>query len=117
MDRKWMRNYKADVKREDLQMFFQRLYRDGRDIMSDCLKPQWEPMDDFVITVVATKSWEEITQHDDIDIIVTCRHVEELARTEIRTKDKRVANWLWYLGAKTVTTYEQILAMQHSNKF
>lgn len=115
MDRKWMRNHKADIKREDLQMFFQRLYRDGRDIMSDCLKPQWEPMDDFIITVISTKSWEEITQHGNMT--VTCRHVEELARTEIRTQDKRAANWLWYLGAKTPTTYEQILAMQHSNKF
>lgn len=47
---------KATVERDDLIVRFQRLYQDGRSDMSDCLKPQWEPIDEFIITAEARRT-------------------------------------------------------------
>lgn len=102
----YKRVYKADVNRDDLKMYFQRLYYDGRDEMSDCLQPSWEPEDKFIITIVSTKSWEEVTHYEDM--ILTRTRVKELDRLVFNTTSKEVANYLWYLAAKMGASYEQI---------
>ncbi len=89
---KYVEDYKAHVKRPDLEVRFARRYEDARDAMCDALNPYWKPVDDFAIIIRKLYEGEEV---EDVDPV------------EIETKDKRVANWVWYLAKKMGCTFEQ----------
>lgn len=109
------RVYSADVTKENLNVTFLRLYEDGRDMMSDCLKPSWEPVDDFIITITGLKKWTETRTYKDMTLTQT--HCKVTGEFEIRTKSKRIANWIWYLAEKQSLTFEQLKAMNEAKKF
>ena len=118
-ERKYMNCYNADVKRDDLRIYFQRLFRDARDVMSDCVKPQWEAEDEFIITIykMETTYINETKTIGDATIRREGKDSKELDRLEIKVESKEAANYIWYLGKKTNTTFEQIKAMVEAKKF
>lgn len=77
-------------------MIFQRRYIDGRDMMSDCLKPSWEPDDKFIITIISVKSWEEVVHYNDDTMVVTYKKTKELDRMVFNTDSKEVCG-IWLL--------------------
>ena len=111
----YMRVYKAEVEKKNLNVSFWRLYEDGRDEMSDCLKPSWEPVDDFIIKITGLRTWKETKTYEDMTLTKT--HCKITGEFEIRTKDKRIANWIWYLAEKQGLTFEQLKAMNEAKKF
>jgi hypothetical protein len=111
----YKRVYKADVNKDNLAVIFARLYEDGRDEMSDCLRPSWEPVDDFIITITGLRTWKETKTYENMTRTTT--HCKKTGEFEIRTKDKRIANWIWYLAEKQGLTFEQLKAMNEAKKF
>ncbi len=104
---KFMPVYKATVKRDDLTVQFQRLYRDGRDQMSDCLAPQWEPLDEFIIDIEALTTWHEtvsLPHRAKMDI----KHSEAGERLELRGVDRNTAAKVWVLAARKNATFAEI---------
>jgi hypothetical protein len=114
-----MIDYKAGIENDHLQVIFHRLYRDGRDIMCDSLKPQWEPEDKFIITLkkrVATRT-TEIQKHPVLGIVrIESENIEILDEMVIRTDSKQAANYIWYL-AKHGARFDDIKAMHKAKKF
>ena len=107
--------FNAYVENGNLTVSFARLFTDGRDEMSDCLKPSWEPVDDFIITVTEWSKKEKEVEYHNMKGFVTW--YEKTDEFEIRTKDKRIANWIWYLAAKQKLTFEQLDAMNRAERF
>ena len=106
----------ADVYKDDLAVTFCRRYKDARDEMCDCVKPQWEPVDDFIIRIYERHSFT--TSHTCGGAEYTTYHIEETGNImEIRTKDKRLANWVWYLAKKRGYTFGQFKAMDEEGVF
>lgn len=110
MDSKYFPQEKAKVLREELFVTFHRLYVDERDMMCDALNPNWCKRDDFIIKVsipelVAEKTgeygWKEYMAGEN--------------SFEIRTTDKRVANWVWKMATDGFT-YEQIKAANEARE-
>lgn len=112
--------YDAQVNKKGLQVFFYRLHYDARDIMSDCLKPEWVAKDEFMIEL---RKLETYTYWDrprfapkDADPIqrTGTRCVDEY---KIRTTSRKAANYVWYLAEKAGMTYDQLVEMDKANKF
>ena len=106
--------YNATINTDDICVIFHRLFTDVRDVMSDCLKPDWMPLDKFIITLTKQKT----TYHRER---LTCgtmewTSVEVLDKYEIRTDSKQAANYIWYL-AKNGIAFDTIVAMDKANKF
>lgn len=119
---RYFRIYKADVSRDDLKVIFQRLYTDARDIMSDSPQPSWQAEDKFIITVIGRKKTVEtekisIGKEPEHQAIVTKTTINTTGEFEIRTSDKRTANWIWWLAKKQGLTFEQLKAMETAKKF
>lgn len=116
---KYMRDYKADIENDHLLVVFYRLYRDGRDIMCDSLKPQWEPEDHFIIHLekrIITRTTE--IRKDKVlgKVRIETEEVETLEKLEIRTDSKQAANYIWYL-AKHGARFDDLKAMHQAKKF
>ena len=109
----WINN--AEVDNGTLTITFQRLYRDGRDIMSDCLKPSWEPVDDFIITVTCWQIKVETRKYKDLMSIQSGR--KKLGEFEVRTNEKKTANWIWYLGEKKKLDFQTLARMNKEERF
>ena len=103
--------YKAMIETKGLTVEFSRLSKDRRDQMSDSVKPEWEPVDDFKITIkkIAIKEYSHYTGHYFAEGIIEDKF-------EVATTDKQLANYIWWL-AKHGTTYEQFKAMHEAKQF
>lgn len=115
LDSKYTRVYKADVVRDDIEVVFMRLYEDRRHIMSDALNKNWIPVDKFIIYIWKKKRWETHETYGDCER--TTYHTERVGELEVRTKDKRLANWIWYLAKKRGYTFEQFSEMDKEGMF
>ncbi len=104
---KFMTVTRATVERDDLTVRFQRLYQDGRGVMSDCLKPQWEPIDEFIITAEAHRTWHE-TETLSNGAVMDIRHTESSERIERRGVDRNTAILVWVLAARKNASFDQI---------
>lgn len=112
--------YNAEVQREDLVVFFYRLHKDTRDIMSDCVKPEWTAVDEFIIKIqkmdkVSFWRTPKFSRPDAEPIKVT--KIKKVDEFEICTKSKKVANYVWFLAAKAGVTYETLKEMKNTRKF
>lgn len=103
--------YKAQIETEGLAVDFYRLYEDTRDAMCDSLKPQWEPVDDFRITIK-----KRVIKEDSRYGITYIASGISVGEFEVCTTDKQLANYIWWL-AKHGTTYEQFKAMHEAKQF
>lgn len=115
---KYMIDYNAWIENDHLQVVFHRLYRDGRDIMSDSLKPQWEPEDKFIVTLkkrVTTRT-TEIREGKCGKIRIESEDIETLETLTIHTNSKQAANYIWYL-AKHGARFEDLKAMREAKRF
>lgn len=93
---------RACIQTDDLSINFYRLYKDARDIMSDALKPDWTPVDDFSIEIAKLEPvGNKLFPGESFTVL---------------TKDKQLANYIWWLG-KHGTTYEQFKAMHEAKQF
>ena len=115
---KYFRQYKAEIRTDALNVLFDRLYTDARDQMCDSLKPQWEALDAFIITVRKLKTmhhheWKVIS---GLRCEVAWDDVEQLDELMIRTNSKQVANYIWYL-AKHGTDFDTINSMNKAHQF
>lgn len=114
--------YKAGVdKVEDgkgLHISFQRLYTDGRDQMSDCLKPSWEPVDKFIIRIEGWTERQEVEKHQNGSFACTITKTirEHHDSFEVRTDSKRMANWIWSLGAKQGADFWQLKSLREAGR-
>lgn len=116
---RYMIDYKAGIENDHLRVVFHRLYHDGRDIMSDSLKPQWEPDDKFIIRLEKriTCRTTEIKQHPVLGRLrIESKDVETVETLEIHADSKQVANYIWYL-AKHGARFDDIKAMHKAKKF
>lgn len=116
---RYMIDYKAGIENDHLRVVFWRLYHDGRDIMCDSLKPQWEPEDKFIIRLekrVTTK----ITEFHNSKLLGRYKtektDIETVDTLEFRTDSKQAANYIWYL-AKNGARFEMLKAMHEAKKF
>lgn len=115
--------YKAGVDKVEngkgLHISFQRLYTDGRDQMSDCLKPAWEPVDKFIIHIAGWTERQEVEKHQNGSFACTITKTirENHDSFEVRTDSKRMANWIWSLGAKQGLTFDQLKEMNQTEQF
>ncbi len=114
--------YSAGIQTDHLIVQFQRLYRDGRDIMCDSMKPQWEPEDDFIIELrkVRTERTSEMHRENFMGLpsvlkVNRCK-VKTLDTLTINTKSKREANYIWWL-AKNGAGFDMIKEMHNVHKF
>ena len=105
----------ASVDNGTLTVSFYRLYTDARDTMSDCLRPDWKAVDDFIILVTG---WQVkvTTQKEDGYTTITSGRIKG-GSFEVRTEDKRIANWIWYLAAKEKVDYSKLAMMNRAKKF
>jgi len=104
--RKYMGIPKATIQREDLEVFFTRLYEDARDMMSDVARPQWEPCDDFIITIHKVRVWRE-TQQFGRDATIEIKHTEtedSFKATHVGLQDASVVR----MAAKHGATFDEI---------
>ena len=109
----WIKNAKVD--NGTLTISFKRLYRDGRDIMSDCLKPDWEPVDDFIITVTCWQVKVETRKYKDLTRIQATK--KKIGEFEVLTRDKKIANLIWYLGEKKKLDFQTLARMNKEERF
>lgn len=112
----YFRQYHAEVRTDTLHVIFYRLYTDSRDIMCDSLKPQWEPLDKFIITIreLATTHFSEPLPSGKG--VATWDDVQQTDELEFRTSSKQVANYIWYL-AKHGADFDTIKEMHETQKF
>lgn len=112
--------YRAGIHTDNLRVEFQRLYRDGRDIMCDSLEPQWEPEDSFIITLVKTKTTRTREVHEDENggapIIVERCNTKVLDKMTIYIHNKQIANYIWWLS-KNKDNFDLIKEMYNAHKF
>lgn len=113
----YFRVYKADVNKVEngkgLEVYFHRRFTDGRDQMSNCLRPSWEPVDKFIIHIAGWTERQEVEEHQNksFSYTVTKTIRENHDSFEVRTESKQMANWIWYLAAKQGLTFDQLKAM------
>lgn len=107
--------YGTEIQNDNMEVFFARLYTDARDQMSDCVKPSWMAVDDFIITVVKIRTWIETKKFERGSW--TVKHTEEIERFEIRTKSKDSANRIWWLAKHEKVTYEDLKAANEAKIF
>lgn len=105
--------FHAQIENENLHIIFFRLYEDISDPMCDSLNGDWVPVDDFRITIKKVEPQKSFK--------CGCGWVTEIISKpgnefEVLTNDKKLANYIWYLG-KHGTTFEQFKAMHEANKF
>ena len=116
---RYMTVYNAGIENDHLQVVFQRLYHDGRDIMSDSLKPQWEPDDKFIIRLAKRITTRTTEYHND-ELLGKYKtektEIETVTTLEIRTDSKQAANYIWYL-AMHGARIDDIKAMHEAKKF
>lgn len=105
--------YHANVHNDHLDVVFYRLYRDVTDIMSDALNRDWQPEDDFHIHMTEKRTtYSEEVRDDDVlgRVVIRGQETQVLETVELRTKDKKVANAIWYLAA-TGASYQELKSM------
>lgn len=106
--------YHAYIETDDIDVTFYRLCTDARDVMSDSLKPSWEPLDKFIINLRKLKTTRQVKK--SMGALIKTTDVEVVDRYEIRTDSKQAANYIWYL-AKNGTRFDDIVAMDKAKKF
>lgn len=116
---RYMRDYNADIENDHLRVVFHRLYHDGRDMMSDSLKPQWEPDDKFIIRLekrITTRTTE--IREDKVlgRVRIESENIETLETLEIHSDSKQAANYIWYL-ANHGARFDDLKAMHEAKKF
>ena len=111
--------YDAIVWNDHLEVQFQRLYRDVRDVMCDSLKPQWEPEDKFWVHLAKTlRTTTTDIKEDEIlgKVKIERNDFATLDTLEFQIDSKQAANYIWWL-AKHGATFDQIKAMHEAKKF
>lgn len=83
--------------------------------MSDCVKPDWEPVDDFIITVTCWQIKVETRKYKDLTRIQATK--KKIGEFEILTKDKKIANLIWYLGRKKKLDFQTLARMNKEERF
>ena len=120
MNEMYFPHNKATVNRDGLTVIFYRLHRDTRDIMCDSPKPEWTAVDDFMIEL---RKMEPITFWDrprfapaDAEPIQRTK-IRKVDEYKIRTKSRKVANYVWFLAEKAGMTFDQLVEMDKADKF
>ena len=111
---------RATVQRDDLVVTFYRLHEDARDAMCDSPKPEWKAVDEFIVEL---RSMEPITfsrkprfaPPNAAPIRIT--KIVKKDEYRIRTRSRRVANYIWYLTAKAGASFETIKDMDEARQF
>lgn len=102
--------YSAFVRTDNLNLMFMRLYEDVTDPMSDDHRPTWKAQDNFIIQVRKLETEHIHTEEkiSDVSTLVTVgKKNKELERFEVETKNKKAANYIWWI-AKHGASYETI---------
>lgn len=110
----YKRIYSADIDTDNISIMFKRYLKDVTDVMSDCIKPDLEFTDDFIITIAKIETIYKTVKYDDCT--VTHKRKKILATMKINTKDKRLANGIWYL-AKHGTNFDTFQEMDKKGIF
>lgn len=104
--------YKAHVQSvidgNGLDIQFSRLFTDARDEMSDCIRPDWMPLDEFLIEFTGWHEREEMATVNGFTFKRTvCENRKEF---RIHVKTRYAANKIWLLG-KNGCSYDDFVRM------
>lgn len=113
--------YSAHVRNDNLEVNFMRNYFDASDPMSDDPRISWQALDEFIITVkkLQTRRSVEVFYGESPEqwpIEVKRCNVKTLETLRIKTKNKRAANYIWWL-AKNGFSFDKIKEMYNEHKF
>ena len=113
--------YSAYVHNDNLEVNFMRNYFDASDPMSDDPRISWKALDEFIIIVkkLQTRRSTEIVPGEipeQCPIEVKRCKVDTLETLRIETKNKRAANYIWWL-AKNNFSFDKIKEMHSEHKF
>ena len=116
MSSKYFPEYKADIFTKNLRVYFSRLYIDMTDIMSDSPQKNWEPQDDFIITVEKIETIETTTPYEIDGVVCHSKSVQQrvVANSKFHVTDKFIANQIWKYSKK-FDNYDKVVAFININ--
>ena len=116
MNSKYFPQYKADIFTKNLRVYFKRLFKDMTDVMSDSPQKDWEPQDDFVITVEKIKTTEEDVLYDTGELQWSASRVHQkvVESSQFHITDKFLANQIWKYSKK-FDNYDKVVAFININ--
>ena len=105
----------AGIERNDVIVHFDREYEDASDIYCDSVRPDWVGTENFDITIIKIKSWDEVKKGEGWEI--SCKHRREIERIKFHVNSKLIANYIWWLAKEQNASYEVLKEMYQNKKF
>lgn len=116
MNSKYFSQYKADIFTKNIRVYFKRLFKDMTDVMSDSPQKDWEPQDDFIITVEKIETTETTTPYEVDGVVCYSKSSQQrvVASTQFHIIDKFLANQIWKYSKK-FDNYDKVVAFININ--
>ena len=115
---KYFPQYKADIFTKNIRVYFKRLFKGMTDIMSDSPQKDWEPQDDFIVTVEKIETTEEDVLYDKGGIQWSSHRVHQkiVDSSKFHITDKFLANQIWKYSKK-FDNYDKVVAFININNY
>ena len=105
--RKYFPQYKADIFTKNIRVYFSRCFVNVTDSMSDSIRIDWMPEDDFIIEIQKIAEGHSTNTYNGAIIINCFEKVVKSSKFNVYSKD--AANAIWKI-AKQTDNYDEIVS-------